>query len=356
MYKILVINPGSTSTKLALYEDETPVFKRNVEHPMEVITSFETIYDQYELRYNTVMSVLEEEKVDLSQLDCIVGRGGPAIQCQAGAYLLNEDLVNRMRYKPINYHVSLLAGIIAYDLGRKLNIPAYIYDAVTTDEFNDLARFSGIKEIPRISAGHVLNSRAVGRKVAKTLGKKYEELNLIIAHLGGGHTVSIHQQGRIVDLISDDEGPFSPERSGGVPCRALVDLCYQNDRSHMHKLLRGKGGLISYLGTSDAREVERRIDNGDEYAALVYEAMAYQIAKAIGSLCPVVDGKVDAVIITGGLARSERLMASIKKRVSYIAPVFISPGEDELEALALGGLRVLRGEEKPHIFQEEEVK
>lgn len=355
MHKILAINPGSTSTKIALYEDENLLFKRNIEHSTEETAQYAKINDQYDMRYKTILKVLAEENFNVEELSCIVGRGGPAAPFESGAYLLDEVLVDRLMNKAKNQHVSLLGGIIAYYMASKLNIPSYIYDAVSTDQFEDVARISGVKEIQRQSAGHALNMRAAGIKVSKEMGIKYEELNLIIVHLGGGISVSIHKKGRMVDLISDDEGPFSPERSGGVPCRALIDMCYENDRDYMHKFLRGRGGLLSYLGTSDAREVEKRIEGGDEYASFIYEAMAYQIAKNIGSLAPVVDGKVDAVILTGGLAYSKLLMSMITKKIEYLSKVIIIPGENELESLAMGGLRVLRNEEKARIFKEKEV-
>lgn len=355
MHKILAINPGSTSTKIALYEDENLIFKRNIEHKTEETEQYATINDQYNFRYETILKVLEEENVNLKELSCIVGRGGPAVPFESGAYLLNDDLVDRLKNKPMNNHVSLLGGIIAYHMANKLNIPSYIYDAVTTDQFEDIARVSGIKEIKRLSMGHALNMRAAGIKVSKEMDRRYEDMNLIIVHLGGGITVSIHKKGRMIDLISDDEGPFSPERSGGVPCRALVDMCYKNDRNYIHKLLKGKGGLLSYLGTSDAREVEKMIETGDEYAKFIYEAMAYQIAKNIGSLAPVVEGNIDAIILTGGLAYSKMLMPMIIKKVEFLAKIIVVPGENELESLAMGGLRVLRGEEKVNIFLEDNI-
>lgn len=351
MHKILAINPGSTSTKIALYDDEKLLFKRSIEHTTEETSKYATINDQYTMRYQIILKVLAEENFNVEELSCIVGRGGPAAPFESGAYLLDETLVDTLMYRSKNQHVSLLGGIISYHMAKDLDIPSYIYDAVSTDQLEDVARISGLKGIERKSAGHALNMRSAGIKTSKALGKKYEDLNLIIVHLGGGISVSIHKNGKMVDLVSDDEGPFSPERSGGVPCRALVDMCYQNERNFVHKQLRGNGGLLSYLGTSDAREVEKRIQQGDEYAKFIYEAMAYQISKSIGSLAPVVGGKVDAIILTGGLAYSEFLMSMIIKNVEFLADVFVIPGENELEALALGGLRVLRGEEEAHILK-----
>lgn len=350
MYNILAINPGSTSTKIGLYEDENLLFSHSLDHSVEEIQEFKTINDQYSMRYQAILGVLKEKNFDVKDLSCIVGRGGPVAPLSSGAYILDEVLVDKLKNDPMTDHASLLGGIIAYEMAENLSIPSYIYDAVSTDELEDIARFSGMKEITRESLVHTLNMRASGIKVAKEMGKNYEDLNLIIAHLGGGLSFSVHRKGKMVDIISDDERAFSPERSGGVPSRALAKICYNNDFDHVSKLLRGKGGLASYLETNDAREVEKMIEDGNEYAKDVYEAMAYQIAKGIGQLAPVVDGKVDSIIITGGMAYSEMLMNWIIKRVKFIAPVIIIPGENELESLAMGGLRVLRDEETAHNF------
>lgn len=351
MYKILAINPGSTSTKIGLYEDENLLFSHSLDHSVKEIQEFKTINDQYNMRYQAILEVLKERNINIKELSCIVGRGGPVAPLNSGAYILDKGLVDKLMNDPMSQHASLLGGIIAYEMAEDLSISSYIYDAVSTDELEDIARLSGMKEIERRSLVHALNMRASGIKVAKEMGKRYEDMNLIIAHLGGGLSTSVHKKGRMVDIASDDEGAFSPERSGKVPCRALVRMCYSNDFDTMYKLLRGKGGLTSYLGTNDAREVECMIEEGDEYAKKVYEAMAYQIAKGIGELAPVVEGKVDAIIITGGMAYSKILMPWIIKRIEFIAPVIIVPGENELESLAMGGLRVLKGEETAHRFQ-----
>lgn len=351
MYKILAINPGSTSTKIAVYEDENLIFKYSIDHPTEELEKYPSIYDQYEMRYKTIISSLEENNINIEELNIIVGRGGPVAPLKSGAYLVDELLANKLRNDPLVHHASNLGGIIAYELGKKLGIDAIIYDAVSTDELEDIARLSGLKEIQRKSLVHTLNMRASAIKVAKSLGKSYYDLNLIVAHLGGGLTISVHKKGRMVDIVSDDEGSFSPERAGGLPSAALMEFCYKNDKATVSKLLRGRGGLVSYLGTNDAREVEKMIENNDEYAKLVYEALAYQVAKSIGQLAPVVDGEVDAIIITGGMAYSKLLTEWIVKRVKFISQVIIVPGENELESLAMGGLRVLRGEEKVNRFQ-----
>lgn len=345
MYKILAINPGSTSTKIALYEDEKELYVKNITHSNEEIEKYNKITDQYEMRYKEIMNFLEEIKFDINELSAIVGRGGLLPPVKSGAYRVNESMIDRLKNRPVVEHASNLAAIIAFEMATKLNIPAFIYDSIAVDELNDIARISGMEDIKRKSLSHALNMRAVAINTAISLKKNYEEMNIIVAHLGGGMSISVQSKGKMVDIVSDDEGPFSPERAGRVPCKDLINLCYENDKNTMKKKLRGKGGLISYLGTNDARKVEEMIKNGDEKAELIYKAMAYQIAKGIGELATVVNGKVDAIAITGGIAYSKMITDWIKERVEFIAPVIISPGENELESLSFGALRVLRGEE-----------
>lgn len=345
-FKILAINPGSTSTKVAVYEDNKEVFQKNIEHASEQLAKYDNIVDQFEMRYEEILNILRENNFDINELSAVVGRGGLLPPVKSGAYRVNEAMVNRLKYNPVVEHASNLAAIIASSISQKLGIESYIYDSVAVDELEAIARISGMKDIERKSFSHVLNMRAVAMKVSETIGKPYGELNLIVAHLGGGISISIHKGGKIIDIVSDDEGPFSPERAGRVPCKDLISLCYKNDEKIMKKKLRGKGGLISYLDTSNALEVEGRIKDGDDYAKLVYEAMAYQIAKGIGELSTVVNGKVDGVIITGGIAHSKLMTGWIKDRIEFIAPTYIVPGENELESLALGTLRVLKGEEE----------
>jgi butyrate kinase len=349
---ILAINPGSTSTKLGLFEDEAEVFKASIEHPADRIAEFPTVGSQYAMRKEAVLAFLKGRGVDPSTLDAIAARGGPLPSLSGGAYRVSETMVDWLRNRPLAEHVSNLAGIIAYEIGEGLGVPSFIYDAISADELSDIARISGMPAIPRQSLCHVLNMRAVGRKVALGMGKAYGELNLIVAHLGGGISISMHRRGRMEDIVSDDEGPFSPERAGRVPCRALIDLCYSGayDHAAMRKMLRGKGGLVAYAGTSDVVEIESRIDAGDAGAELLLEAMAYQVAKGIGELATVVRGQVDAIVLTGGIARSKRVTSWVAERVSFIAPVEIVPGENELESLALGVLRVLRGQEKARAY------
>lgn len=353
-YNILAINPGSTSTKLALYENDKEIFCNTLEHSAEEIEKYDKIQDQFEMRKNLVISSLLENGYDIKSLSAVVGRGGMVPKVKSGAYKVNETMVNRLKFNPVIEHASNLGALIAYEIANEVNISAYIYDSVRVDELKDVARISGMPEISRTSTSHALNSRAMAMKVAKMNGKKYSDMNFVVAHLGGGISVSVHEKGRMVDILADDEGPFSPERAGRVPCKELIDLCYSGefDKKTMNKKLRGNGGLKAYLNTVDVREVEEMIERNDEKAKLVLEAMAYQVAKGIGDLSTVVEGKVDAIVLTGGIAYSKRITALIKKRVEFIAPVEIMPGENEMESLAMGIQRVLKGEEEASEYSE----
>lgn len=350
--KILTINPGSTSTKIAVYENETEKFKINIEHSAEELAKYNSVAEQYDLRKNTILKVLAEINFNVSELNAIAARGGTLPPAKGGAYKINDAMVDFLTHRPLAEHASNVAALIAYEIAGQLNIPSYIYDAISSDELDDISRISGMPTLPRTSLCHVLNMRAVCRKVAEAHNKKYSEMNIIVAHLGGGITISVHKEGKMVDIVSDDEGPFSPERAGRVPCRSLIDMCYSGRYDHktMRKMLRGNGGLIAYTGTSSAIEVEARIKGGDENVKLIYEAMASQVAKGIGELATVVKGKVDVIILTGGIAHSKMFTEWVIERVQFIAPVEIVAGENELEALALGVLRVLRGEETAHEF------
>ena len=354
-HKILAINPGSTSTKISIYEDEKELFCKTLDHPVSEIEKYNRVADQFDMRKEVILSFLNENGYDVNDLSAVVGRGGMVPSVKSGAYVVNDIMVDRLKNNPVMEHASNLGAIIAYEIANTANIPAYIYDSVRVDELSDIARISGMADIPRTSSSHALNCRATAMKVAKKYNKNYSDMNFVIAHLGGGISVSVHEKGRIVDIISDDEGPFSPERSGRVPCSTLIEVCYSGkfDKRTMHKKVRGNGGLKSYLNTVDAREVEKMIENGDENAKLIYEAMAYQVAKGIGELATVVDGKVDAIILTGGIAYSKMLTSWIKKRVEFISNVEIVPGENEMESLSLGTLRVLNGLEEAREYTEE---
>ena len=349
-YYILAINPGSTSTKVALYKDTNEIFKKTIQHSNEEIDKYENVASQYEMRYEAILNLLKENDFKVELLSAVVGRGGLLPPVKSGAYLINSSMIDRLKYRPVVEHASNLGAIIAFAISKPLKIPSYIYDCVSVDELTDIARISGLAEIERKSFSHALNMRAVAIKTAKKMGREYCDLNFIVAHLGGGISVSLHSNGKMIDLVSDDEGPFSPERSGGLQCKELMKMCYKNDEAVMLKKLRGKGGFVSYLGTNSAQDVEDMVNKGDKRAKLIYEAMAYQISKAIGDLATVVSGKVDCIIITGGIAYSKMMTTWIKKRVEFIAPLEIVPGENELEALALGTLRVLKGEEKAHEY------
>lgn len=345
--KVLAINPGSTSTKIALYEDEKELIVKTLDHPVEEIEKYEKIVDQFEMRKNVVLSFLKDNGYEVSILDAVVGRGGMLPPVKAGAYKVNKLMVDRLKNRPLMEHASNLGALIAYEIANLICKPAYIYDSVKVDELNPIARISGMPAIPRSSTSHVLNSRAMAIKLAKKYNKEFNEMNFVVAHMGGGVSLGVYEKGKLVDIISDDEGPFSPERSGRVHCRELINLCFSGkyNKKEISKMLSGNGGLKGYLGTVDAREVQKMIEDGNEEAKLIFEAMAYQIAKGIGELATVVKGKVDAIILTGGIAYSKMITSWISERVESIAPVEIMAGENEMESLALGTLRVLRQQE-----------
>ncbi len=352
MYKILAINPGSTSTKIAVYEDEKQFFVKSLPHERAALDKFENIIDQYELRRDLILATLRENNIDPAGFDAVVGRGGLLPPVQSGAYEVNQAMIDQLRYKPAGQHASNLGAIIADEIARLAGVKAYIYDPVTVDEMIPLVKVTGVPSISRIGMGHNLNMRASALRYARSRNLDYNTQSLIVAHLGGGSTMSLHHNGRIIDIISDDEGPFSPERAGGLPGFQLIDLAIQMgcDAKVMQKYLRGQAGLFAYFGTSEARDVEARVEEGDAQAALVYEAMALSVAKNIGKLAVVVAGRVDAIILTGGLVYSRMLSGWIVDRVKFIAPVFLMPGENEMESLANGALRVLKGEEEARTY------
>ncbi|MDZ5584726.1 butyrate kinase [Enterococcus cecorum] len=352
MYKVLVINPGSTSTKVAYYENEKEILKENVFHPSEDLQVFEQIIEQYDYRFALIRNFLDEAGIDYSNLDAVVGRGGSLPPVQAGAYEVNEKMIDWLINKTDIQHASNLGALLAegFKQQSKQGCIAMIYDPITVDQFHDLARISGLKGVQRRSIGHMLNMRAVAMKAAHDLGKSYEETNLIVAHLGSGSTISVHQKGRMIDLCMDDEGPFSVERSGGLCLKEIVPLCYELPKEEMISWIRKKGGMISYLGTNSGIEVEERILHNDSKAKLIFEAMAYQVAKGIGELATVLKGNVDQIVITGGMAHSDLLVTWIRDRVSFISDVQAIPGEFEMEAMRNGALRVLEKEEELHYF------
>lgn len=355
---ILAINPGSTSTKIAYYEDEKQIFSETIDHDHKELEKFEKITDQFELRKELVLETVAHHNVNINDLSAVVARGGLIVPLKAGGYLVTEDMKNRIINGPVIPHASNLGALIADAIAKPLGIPAYIYDAVSSDEMDDFAKITGLKEIKKESLCHVLNSKAMARKAAKQIGKKYNESNFVVAHLGGGISISAHRKGQICDLIADDCGTFSPERAGSIPLVQMIDFCYSGEYTNkeMQKKIRGNGGLKALLNTSDAREVEKMIAGGDEYAKTVYYAMAYQIAKGIGQMATVLKGDVDGIVLTGGVAYSEMLTNWIKEYVSFLGPVFVLAGENELESLAFGALRILKGEEEAIVYKEADCK
>lgn len=355
MIRLLVINPGSTSTKIAVFDDESIIFEEILRHSTKEICSFNRIYDQLEFRKEIILDALEENNIPLESLNAIVGRGGLLKPIEGGTYEINEVMLEDLKSGSRGEHASNLGGILAYEIAKNLNIRSFIVDPVVVDEMQDVARISGLKGIERVSIFHALNQKAVARRHAKSLGKKYEDLNLIVAHLGGGVSVAAHEKGRVIDVPNalNGDGPFSPERAGGLPVGQVIDLCFsgQYTKDEIKKMIVGNGGIVSYLGTNDAREVSERMKNGDKEAELIYYAMAYQVSKEIGSCAAVLKGKVDGILITGGIAYDKEFTSWIEERVNFIAPVSIYPGEDELTALAQGGLRVLKGEEEAKIYK-----
>lgn len=352
MYLQLIINPGSTSTKLALYRDEEKIAQENILHDSAELARYQDLIDQAPMRMACIREFLSGRGVAERELSAVMGRGGLLPGLKAGGYLMNEDLRLALSGPLSSPHASNLGGVLAYAIAKPLGIPAYIYDAVTSAELPPIARITGTPEIVRNSFCHALNARAQAIAYAAQIGRPYEDLHLIVAHLGGGISLSAHAGGRIVETIGDDEGPFSPERLGSVPLLQLLELCYngENNKASMKKKIRGQGGLMAHLGTADALEVQRRIAAGDVQAKAVYEALAYQVAKAIGLLAASQKGQVDAIILTGGIAYSELLTGWITEYVSFLAPVAVLPGENEMQALALGGLRLLKQEESPNLY------
>lgn len=353
-YKILVINPGSTSTKVALFSNEQLLFDKKIEHSSEELSVFHKIIDQYEFRLGIILNFLKGKGIDHSALDAVVGRGGLLKPIASGTYRVNEKMLEDLHKGVSGEHASNLGGVLAHGIAEKLYIPSYIIDPVVIDEMKPVARISGIPEIPRISILHTLNQKAVARKAALDLGKNYKKVNFVVAHLGGGISVGIHCKGNIIDVNNalNGEGPFTPERSGGLPVGALVNLCFSGKftKEEILKKIKGKGGLVAYLNTNDVREVIIRIEQGDKKAKLILEAMAYQVAKEIGAAATVLKGQIDAIILTGGIAYANEFVNMIRDRVSFISLVMLYPGEEEMLALCEGALRVLKGEEVAKIY------
>ena len=354
--KILAINPGSTSTKIAIYEDENEKFVKNIKHSSDEIAQFENVASQFQFRKEIILSELKNAGYDINEINAIVGRGGLVKPIESGVYEVNEALIADLNNPPLGEHASNLGGLIAHDIVKTLQngAKAYIADPVVVDEMEEVARISGHPAFKRISIFHALNQKAIARTYAKEIGKKYEEINLVVAHLGGGISVSAHKNGRVIDTNNalDGDGPFSPERSGSLPTGQLVKLCFSGTKTQaeIKKIIKGEGGLVGHLGTNDAYEVELKAKEDPQWE-LIQDAMSYQVGKEIGAMAAALRGKVDGILLTGGIAYNPFLVDYVKEMVGFIAPVKAYPGEDEMRALAMNGLMVLRGELTGKIYQ-----
>ena len=348
--KSLIINPGSTSTKLGVFEDETLLFEETLRHSTEEIAQYESIFAQKDFRKDIIVNFLKEKGVDMNSFNMIVGRGGMLKPIPGGTYAVTDELLKDLEVGISGQHASNLGGILAREIGDSIGVPSYIVDPVVVDELMPISRYSGVPELPRKSVFHALNQKAVAKRYAKETGKPYADLNLIVVHMGGGVSVGAHKDGRVIDIFNalDGDGAFSPERAGGVPSGDLIKMCFSGKytEKEVYKKIVGNGGFNAYLGTNDMRNVAKMVDEGDEHANEVREAFIMQVAKDIGSMACVLNGKVDQIIVTGGIAYNKTVVDKIQERAGFIAPFTVYPGEDELLALAQGGLRVLNGEEE----------
>lgn len=348
--KSLIINPGSTSTKIGVFEDETLLFEETLRHSTEEIAQYASIVDQKDFRKQIILDLLKEKDFDIRSLQVIAGRGGMLKPIPGGTYAVSDDLLHDLKIGKQGQHASNLGGILAREIGDEIGVPSYIVDPVVVDELMPIARYSGVPELPRTSVFHALNQKAVAKRYAKEKGVSYESLNLIVVHMGGGVSVGAHEKGRVIDVFNalDGDGAFSPERAGAVPSGALIRMCFSGEytEKEVYKKIVGGGGFNAYLGTNDMRDVAKMIDEGDTHADEVREAFILQVCKNIGSMSCVLKGKVDAIIVTGGIAYNKAVVDKMEERAGFIAPFTVYPGEDELLALAQGALRVLNGEEK----------
>jgi butyrate kinase len=351
---ILIINPGSTSTKVGIFSGDEMTVNVSVKHDDTEIRTFATIWDQYEYRKNAILGVLRDNGLSMEDIDAIACRGGNVKPLPGGIYRVCSKMIADMKSGLYGAHPINVGGVIAFDMGNQYNIPVLTADPPMTDELCVSARYSGIPQISRQSSFHALNQKATARKIAAGLGKKYDEVNLIVVHLGGGISVGAHKKGKIIDVNNalDGDGAFTPERAGSLPAGDLVKMCFSGEYSkqQMQKLLTGGGGLYAYLGTTNAIEIEKRIAEGDTKAAEVYEAMVYQVAKEVGACTTVLEGDIDAIALTGSLVYSKILLDSLLKKISFIAPVFLNPGENEMEALADAATRYFNNEEELSVY------
>jgi butyrate kinase len=352
--KSLIINPGSTSTKIGVFEDETLLFEETLRHSTEEIAQYASIVDQKDFRKEIIVNLLKEKNFDINSLNMVVGRGGMLKPIPGGTYAVSDDLLEDLKIGKQGQHASNLGGILAREIGDSIGVPSYIVDPVVVDELEPISRYSGIPELPRTSVFHALNQKAVAKRYAKEVGKAYDSMNLIVVHMGGGVSVGAHKLGKVIDVFNalDGDGAFSPERAGAVPTGALIKLCFSGKytEKEVYKMAVGNGGFNAYCGTNDMRDVDKMADEGDAHAAEVREAFIQQVAKDIGSMACVLKGKAEQIIVTGGIAYDKVVVSGLKERCEWIAPFTVYPGEDELLALVQGGLRVLNGEEKALVY------
>ncbi len=352
--KSLIINPGSTSTKIGVFEDETLLFEETLRHSTEEIAQYASIVDQKDFRKEIITNLLASKDFDINSLNMVVGRGGMLKPIPGGTYAVTDELLHDLKIGKQGQHASNLGGILAREIGDSIGVPSFIVDPVVVDELCDVARYSGVPELPRTSVFHALNQKAVAKRYAKENGKAYDTLNLIVVHMGGGVSVGAHLNGRIIDVFNalDGDGAFSPERAGGAPVGALIKMCFsgQYTEKEVYKKFVGNGGFNAYLGTNDMRDVEKMVLAGDAKATEVRDAFIFQVSKDIGSMAAVLKGKVDAIVVTGGIAYDKGVVAGLKEACEWIAPFTVYPGEDELGALVQGGLRVLNGEEEAKVY------
>ena len=348
--KSLIINPGSTSTKIGVFEDETLLFEETLRHSTEEIAQYASIVDQKDFRKQIILDLLSKKEFDIKSLQVVVGRGGMLKPIPGGTYAVSDALLEDLKIGVQGQHASNLGGILAREIADSIGIPSYIVDPVVVDELMPISRYSGVPELPRTSVFHALNQKAVAKRYAKEQGKPYDSLNLVVVHMGGGVSVGAHENGRVIDVFNalDGDGAFSPERAGAVPSGALIKMCFsgQYTEKEIYKKLVGNGGFNAYVGTNDMRDVEKMVNDGDKKADEAREAFIMQVAKDIGSMACVLKGKVDQIIVTGGIAYDKHVVAGLKERAGFIAPFTVYPGEDELLALTQGALRVMNGEEK----------
>lgn len=355
VYKLLIINPGSTSTKIGVYEGEKEVLEETLRHSAEEILKYDTIFDQLQFRKNVILNVLKEKGININELDAVVGRGGMLKPIEGGTYEVNEAMLEDLKIGVQGQHASNLGGILSNEIAKEIGKRAFIVDPVVVDEMEDVARLSGVPELPRKSKFHALNQKAVAKRYAKENNKSYDDINLIVVHMGGGVSVGAHKNGKVIDVNNalDGDGPFSPERAGGVPAGDLLRLCFSGDytKDDLYKKIVGKGGFVAYANTNDARDLIKLSQEGDKEGSLIFDAFIYQIAKEIGAMAVVLDGNIDAIVLTGGIAYSDYVTNAINEKIKWIAPMVVYGGEDELLALAQGVIRVLDGIEEGKIYK-----